>query len=88
MRAEDFIQRVITMWPETKFADADGDNIPVYVTRSRNSNGYAAITLHVGKQELHFDNDSHPDYEQAARTVAELLLDAADNSCTLPAVKS
>lgn len=87
MEKEDFIMREVTLEGE----------YGVSVTRSRNSKGWASVSVQVktkkaGKnskdhQSMTFDKGTYGDnYEMVAREVASVLVDICDNPCALPKV--
>lgn len=91
IHATEFNMRAVTFEPPTPVFGADGDEIPLRVTRSRNSNGHANITLHFGArahaQTIELNTDLTPNYEQVALMIAELLKRAVEHGCTLPKVE-
>lgn len=70
---EDFLMRSMTF---------EGNGMSV--TRTRNSRGYAAISLRFGDAQITFEGDG---YQEKASELARLLDQAANHTCAIPALK-
>lgn len=80
----EFIFREVT--EECLVMDNEGTSLKLSVTRSRNSNGDAAIKIRFGYDDV-VTFTADVDYELSARLLAEMLVKIADNRCELPSTK-
>jgi hypothetical protein len=73
---DDFLMRTIS---------AESSDGKMYAFRTRNSNGFASITIRVMGKEIQFTNEEGNDaYEQQALELARLIEGIATNPCFLP----
>jgi len=65
------------------------DGLAMGVTRARNSNGFASITISVGGKSISFTNEKETDndYESQAQELAIMIAKIVDNPCLLPELK-
>jgi hypothetical protein len=58
------------------------------VTRRRTSEGSASITIEFGPQRITFEAEQNANYEEIARVLADLLLEACDDACLIAKEKA
>ena len=78
---QNFLHR--TMTDTQTFNDKEGGVLKATIMRTRTSAGFAAIALEVGNAKIELTSDLE-DYESVARSLAAMLMSAANEGCALP----
>jgi hypothetical protein len=85
---KDFLHRTIST-ETVEYIGANGFRTEMSATRTRTSDGFSSIVVKFGDQKIEFNSDKGDGYdEDAAREMARMLEEIADNPCQLPSIEA